>query len=224
VDVIQSFSVNDFLESNVDPFRFSFNAELWGLKQAVRKEIEHKIEMKLENMFGDFHEDYLGNTIHTPSDTKWVIVPSGVMPGVDIGNYKMEYYLQIKSKHNSMNSSSAKRLAQELRELSEEKPRAIFGCGFVIAGPSKKAIGEDGIAAVARVFKGKDLYSFVTGNPREMNEVIIDFPTFLKEVKKGYDFNKMLDEASGKVIKGLEMYANSQGISIQEYLYKQAVR
>ena len=56
---IRTFSTKDFLKTDVDPFRFSFNVEIWGLKRAVRREIEHKLEMALEDLFGDF--------FHTPS-------------------------------------------------------------------------------------------------------------------------------------------------------------
>ena len=99
LDVVRRFTAEDFLASSMDPFRFSFNVELFGLREAIRKELEHKIEMKLEDLFGDFHEKYLGNARHIPTGTSWRVLKRGEMKGIDIANDKNEWYLQIKNKH-----------------------------------------------------------------------------------------------------------------------------
>ena len=112
-DKITGFDADGFLKTGVDPFRFKVNVGLYGLRRSVRKEIEHKVEMTLENLVGGFHENYLGNCEHVPTGTSWEIVPTGEIAGVDIRNRERQHYLQIKSKHNSMNSSSSARLAQK---------------------------------------------------------------------------------------------------------------
>jgi hypothetical protein len=223
-DIISDFTCRDFLKSGMDPFRFSFNTEIWGLETAVRKEIEHKIEMKLEGLFGVFHEDYLGNCIHEPSESVWKIIPPGQMPGIDIANDDLGYYLQVKGKHNSMNSSSSKRLAQELSERKKEDPSRTVGCGWVIAGPSKTAIGEKDIRKVAKTLKGRELFAFVTGNTDEMNELIDNFPSLLAEIKDAHDFNALIIRATKNVIKELESRAKLSNTDIRGYLYRHAVR
>jgi len=223
-DKIEGYSIDEFLKADVDPFRFGFNVELWGLENAVRKEIEHKIEMSLEDLFGDFHENYLGNAKHIPSDTKWRILPIGKVQGVDIINEKNDWNLQIKSKHNSMNSSSAKKLAEQLEKLSEKRPEGVFGCGWIIAGPKRKCIGESGIAKVAKVYKGKELYRFVTGNMNDMDEVLEVFPQILKEVKREMDFAGLIKQATGRVLKELEKRAKVRNLTVVRYLYGEAVR
>ena len=225
---IDGFSVDDFLKTGVDPFRFSVNVSIWGLKLAVRKEIEHKIEMALENLIGDFHENYLGNATHNPSKTNWEKIPEGQIPGIDIANKNQKIYLQIKSKHNSMNSSSAAKLAQELRETSGLYPDAIVGCIWIVATQTRKAIGENIISEVAACYKGNKSYEFVTGEEEELNSVLlsslriipkiledIDLGTYEdekgKEVKK--DFAKLLDEAADKVSNSLEVMAKKDNKS-----------
>lgn len=225
VEMIQNFSISEFMKAGVDPLRISYNAELWGLENAIKKEIEHKIEMKLEDLFGRFHENYLGTVKHIPSNTKWKIVPSGVMPGIDIANEEKGWYLQIKSKHNSMNSSSAKRLAQELKQLSEENPEALFGCGWVIASPKRKCIGEKYIKKVAKVYKGKALYSFVTGNKYEMDEVMEDFPRILIEMTRECDLDGLFEKATKRILSELKMQTQrrlDKRLTIVEYLYEEA--
>jgi len=223
-DKIRGYSVNDFLKSDVDPFRFGFNVELWGLEPAIRKEIEHKIEMSLEDLFGDFHENYLGNVKHMPSDTKWRILPRGTVKGVDIFNRKNDWSLQIKSKHNSMNSSSSKKLAEQLKKLAEMRPEGVFGCGWVIAGSKRRCIGESEIANVAKVYKGKELYHFVTGNLNDMNEVLEEFPRILKDAKKEMDFGGLIKQATERVLNELEKRAKARNLTIVRYLYEEAVR
>jgi len=222
--LIRTFSCEDFLKSSIDPFRFSFNAEIWGLKQAVRKEIEHKIEMKLEDLFGDFHENYLGNATHIPTGTRWAKIPSGRIPGIDIANQNLRRYIQIKSKFNSMNSSSAKRLARELGELKKKRPDCSVGCGWVVAGPRRKAIGESYIDEVGDVYKGKLLYSYVTGNQKEMDELVKDFPAIINEIKEDFNFEELLDNATNRIISELERRAKRRNFGVVEYLYNEAVR
>lgn len=221
---VSDFSVNDFLKSDIDPFRFEFNAAIWGLRHAIRKEIEHKIEMSLEDLFGDFHEDYLGSAAHQPSGTRWRKLPIGKISGIDIANMKKKYFLQIKNKHNSMNSSSAARLAQQLEQLSKKRPNSTVGCGWVIAGSHRKCIGEGDIANVGGVYKGKDLYAFVTGNPNEMDQVQADFPIVLKKAIKGHNLNGLIDKAAGTVLKDLQKLAKTKRLTIDEYVYQEAVR
>jgi len=63
-EYLKNYSIKDFLKSGVDPFRFKFNVAILGSEEeAVKKEVKHKLEMKLENMFGDFHENYLSNGV-----------------------------------------------------------------------------------------------------------------------------------------------------------------
>jgi len=221
---IRTFSVREFLKSDVDPFRFSFNVDAWGLKKAVRKEIEHKLEMALEDLFGEFHENYLGNAKHAKSGTQWEKVPKGQISGVDIANRKMKAFLQLKSKHNSMNSSSAERLAQQLEKCASNNPGSVVGCGWVVAGPKRKCIGESNVEKVGKVYKGRELFEFVTGNEKEMDEVLRDLPEILQQALKGHDFNTLLDQAAERVSNALEQQARLRSISLAEYLYQMAVK
>ena len=184
---IDGFSIDDFLKTGVDPFRFTVNVSIWGLKEAVRKEIEHKIEMALENLVGDFHEDYLGNANHNPSNSKWGKVAEGSIPGIDIANRSEKIYLQIKSKHNSMNSSSAARLAQELEETSDMYPDAIVGCIWIVATQGRKAIGENKISEVATCYKGNKSYELVTGEPDELDSVLLESLVLIPKVIEDLD-------------------------------------
>jgi hypothetical protein len=122
-----------------------------------------------------------------------------------------------------MNSSSAERLAQQLRDYASKNPGSTVGCGWVVAGPKRKCIGESNIEKVGAVYKGRKLYEFVTGNGKEMDEVLSDFPKVVRQAIKDHDFNNLLDDAAERVSKALQEQAESSGISLAQYLYQMAV-
>jgi len=222
---IETFTDSNFLRTGVDPFRFAVNTTIFDLKKAIRKEIEHKCEMALENAIGDFHENYLGNCIHLPTRSKWIKVPNGTIRGIDIKNEHLKVYLQIKSKHNSMNSSSSSKLAQELKAIIADDAKKVVGCAWVIAWQNKSCIGEKAIAPFGKVLKGKKAYEFVTGNPNEMDEVIESLPNeifaLLEEQK--IDFNHLLDNSAERVALSLSKKAKSLNSTVNRLLYEQSV-
>ncbi len=225
---IDGFDIKDFLKTGVDPFRFTVNVSIWGLQQAIRKEIEHKVEMALENLIGDFHEDYLGNSIHVPTNTRWEKVSEGSIPGIDIANKQREVYLQIKSKHNSMNSSSSKKLSEELQQTLEIHPESEVGCIWVVATQNRKAIGESIIAQVANCYKGNQAYEVVTGEQGELKNVLTEIlsiiPPIVNKIDFGHyetetgetlkkDFSVVLDESANRVAESLKEMAAEAGKS-----------
>lgn len=223
-DEVEKFSLMEFLKSGVDPFRFSFNVALIGIEKATEKEIEHKLAMKLENLIGEFHENYLGNCTHNSSESKWEKVPQGVMPGIDIKNTSLKTYLQIKSKHNSMNSSSSKRLAGELTQIKTQIPDANVGCGWIIASKKKACIGEGEIRkAGGMVLKGNELFSFITGDSGELAELMSIFPGIVADESKDINYEKLMRDASLKIYKELASTAKSNGMDVIKYLYVNAV-
>ena len=181
------------------------------------------MEMALENLVGDFHENYLGNTTHMPSKTKWRKVPNGEIPGIDIANEKQNIYLQIKSKHNSMNSSSSGRLAEELATVALGKPNATVGCAWVVATSNRKAIGENRIAEVANVYKGKAAYGVVTGAQNELDTVMADLPRLIAQELKTEDIPGMLKSAVRRITDQLEKKAKSEGKTVIQFLMDKSI-
>ena len=228
LSMAKNFSADEFLKADVDPFRFALGVALLGEKKAIIKETEHKLAMKLENMLGEFHENYLGNVVHGPTKTRWRKVPQGQMPGVDIANDSMRSYLQIKGKHNSMNSSSSKRLAEELESLSKTLSKGAakptVGCGWVIAAQTRKCIGEDSIGYVGKVLKGDKLYAYVTGNENEMDEVVGLFVNMLSKEIADFDLDSAIRAAGERIYNEISERASSEGRALVEYFYNLAVK
>lgn len=237
IRAVDEFSLDEFLKSGVDPFRFSFNIAILGIEKATEKEIEHKLAMKLENMVGEFHENYLGNVEHKPTTSKWEKVPQGTIPGVDIRNRTLKAFFQLKSKHNSMNSSSSKKLGDELKALNKQNPDATVGCGWVIASEKRGCIGESYIDG--KKLKGRKLFAYITGEENELDELIAAFPEMIREVfpeiikekspemireeAKDIDYNELLNKASTRIYQALEAKAKQYDMDIITFLYNNAV-
>jgi hypothetical protein len=219
---IDGFNIDDFLKTGVDPFRFTTNVSIWGLQNAIRKEIEHKVEMALENLIGDFHEDYLGNCVHVSTNTKWEKVPEGSIPGIDIANRQQEVYLQIKSKHNSMNSSSSKKLAEELEETLEIHPNSEVGCIWVVATQNRKAIGENTISEVATCYKGKQAYAKVTGVQDELKDVLTETLSIIPQILSKIDFGEYKGETGETLKKDFSFVLDESAIRVADSLNEMA--
>lgn len=220
---VRAFDTASFLSAGVDPFRLAFNVAMHGEKDAIRHEVQHKLEMALENDFGSFHEQYLGHCSRAPRGTRWRVVPRGEIPGVDLANEGEAIYLQLKSKHNSMNSSSAKRLAQELRALKSRRPQATVGCAWVVATRDRPCNGEAEVAAVGATLKGKAVYDFVTGQPGEMDAVVRLLPSMLADAMRRHRLAEQLDEIATAVHGDLARMARRHGQTIVELIYNRSV-
>ena len=225
VSKIRNMDVNEFLRIGVDPFRFSINVGFYGERKSIKKEVEHKLAMNLENYVGNFHEKYLGNCEHVPTQTMWQEVNRGQIPGIDIMNRKLKKYYQVKSKHNSMNSSSSAKLAQELHDLTEKDGDAEVGCAWIVAKKDKKCIGEKVISNTGYVLKGKDAYSYITGDSDELDEVIDALPERINDKIKNtnIDVESIIEDAAEKIYKELRQRANSEGLSIVQYLKNESI-
>ena len=86
-----------------------------------------------------------------------------------------------------MNSSSAARLAQELEETSDMYPDAIVGCIWIVATQGRKAIGENKISEVATCYKGNKSYELVTGEPDELDSVLLESLVLIPKVIEDLD-------------------------------------
>jgi len=214
---ILDYNVSDFLKTGVDPFRFSVNCAAYGERESVKKEIEHKMEMALENLIGDFHENYLGSCF-SEDGSRWHKVPEGHIPGIDIANESRGIYLQLKSKHNSMNSSSSSKLAQELGALASEYPHNTYGCAWVVATSGRKAIGENKILEVANCYKGSESYSIVTGNKHEIFEVISELRNIVQREMSNVNISRLVDSVVDRVYSSLIENANYNNQSISDYI------
>lgn len=98
------FQINlkEFNKNLLDPIKLTFDAKVYqkDLKYIIEQEVLRQIDKSNTNHIGYFHQNifkYIGKD--------WVVPKSGY----DIINEKLNYFVEMKNKHNTMNSSSSQK-------------------------------------------------------------------------------------------------------------------
>ena len=84
----------------IDPIKLTFDAKVYGksFEEIIESECIRQIDKANTNHIGYFHQNlfkYAGNGWYVPNS------------GFDVANDRLKIYVEMKNKHNTMNSSSA---------------------------------------------------------------------------------------------------------------------
>ena len=126
------FSINllDFNKNLIDPIKLTFDSKIYGktIAQIIESEALRQIDKSNTNHIGYFHQNifrYLGNG--------WEVQKSGY----DIINKKEKIYVEMKNKHNTMNSSSSQKTYMRMQNTLLNNPDATCMLVEVIAKNSQ---------------------------------------------------------------------------------------
>ena len=151
---------NTLLQNNGnDIFKELFCKKLYNInyKEFERLRIKDKI---INNHIGLFHEKVLQNAL-------------GYKKYTDISNQSETIFIQVKNKHNTMNSNSLKYLKIKMLELNINKPNSIIILGVINDLPNNKSdkVFIKNYNNIRRL-SGKDLYKFVTNDENAFDDLI----------------------------------------------------
>lgn len=104
----REITLNQFNENIIDPIKLTFDAKVYGktIKQAVENECFRQIDKSNTNRIGYFHQNlfhYAGNG--------WVVPKAGF----DVENDQLHIYVEMKNKHNTMNSASSQKTYMKMQ-------------------------------------------------------------------------------------------------------------
>lgn len=104
----REITLDQFNENIIDPIKLTFDAKVYNktIQQSIEDECFRQIDKSNSNRIGYFHQNlfkYAGNG--------WV-VPSA---GFDVQNDKLHIYVEIKNKHNTMNSASSQKTYMKMQ-------------------------------------------------------------------------------------------------------------
>ncbi len=104
----REITLNQFNENIIDPIKLTFDAKVYGktIQQAVEDECFRQIDKSNTNKIGYFHQNlfrYAGNG--------WVVPPVGF----DVENDELHIYVEMKNKHNTMNSASSQKTYMKMQ-------------------------------------------------------------------------------------------------------------
>lgn len=126
-------SLKEFCKNIVDPVKLTFDVHVYGrtTESVIEDEIVRQLNKTNENLIGYFHQNifqYVGNG--------WEVPPAGT-DGWDVENHEKNIFVEIKNKHNTMNSSSAKSVHSRMRGLIEGNRNAKCYLVEVVAKTSQ---------------------------------------------------------------------------------------
>lgn len=196
----KSISLKDFNKNIVDPVKFAFDKALFNIswKDLISNEITRQRDKTNNNYIGYFHQHifkYMNKCTVPPNgkDGGWDVIyrnPDGVYVGS--GDDKQELihniYVEMKNKHNTMNSASAEKTYKKMQQqLLDDDDCACFLVEAIASSSQnikwettfdKKKHSHNRIRRVSM----DQFYSIVTGQSDAFYKVMMALPGVIKKV------------------------------------------
>ncbi len=173
----------------IDPFSASFDAVRQGvtLVRWLEQEKSRQIQKTLQNYVGDFHQSVIG------------VIPGWenlkVGSSIDLRCRDKKIIVEIKNKHNTMNSSSALAIYDKLqRHLDYDESYQGFTAYCVVVipkkprpqnvmfHPSERSTPRPERENI-RLIDGKSFYELATGDPDALQKLYIRLVIVLSRIK-----------------------------------------
>jgi len=209
-------NLSSFNKNLVDPIKLSFDAKVYGktIQTIVENEIIRQADKLNTNHIGYFHQ----NIFNFISD-RWHVPQSGY----DIVNTEEHYYVEMKNKHNTMNSSSAQKTYIRMQNTILADADATCLLVEVIARNSQNStwnISLDGHAIANRNIRRVSIdkfYQLVTGDEFSFKKLCEALPKVIDdvvdEIERDVADNTVLAELeriSPNILKSLYLLAFEQ--------------
>ncbi len=129
------FKINfkEFNKNIIDPIKLTFDSKIYkkSLKDIVDSEILRQLDKSNTNHIGYFHQN-----IFKYFNKEWTVPAKGF----DVVNNKKKIYIELKNKHNTMNSSSSQKTFTRMQSAIIKDPDVI--CMLVEVIAKKKYLGS----------------------------------------------------------------------------------
>lgn len=181
-------NLKDFKNNLLDPIKLTFDSKVYGknINEIIESETLRQIDKSNSNHIGYFHQNifhYIGTNWNVPKK------------GFDIINTKEHYYVEMKNKHNTMNSSSSQKTYMRMLSQLVDNPNSKCLLVEAIAKKSQDiawVVSLDGISSskeqIRRVSLDK-FYSLVTKDKLAFKKLCEILPTVIDDVIQDLDFS-----------------------------------
>ncbi|SMM99594.1 type II restriction enzyme eco47ii [uncultured Candidatus Thioglobus sp.] len=198
-----------FNKNLIDPIKLTFDSKVYGkdIRDVIKSETIRQLDKSNTNHIGYFHQNifnYIGDGWSVPKN------------GYDVVNLGKGYYVEMKNKHNTMNSSSSQKTYMRMQNTLLNTSTATCMLVEVIAKNSQNvvwSISLDGSpvsnAKIRRVSIDK-FYELVTGEKTAFKKLCEQLPKIIEDIisdiKLDITSNTVLTELeqiSPNLLKGL---------------------
>lgn len=182
--VLKYKTVIDMYEFNknvIDPIKLTFDAKVYGksFEEIIESECIRQIDKANTNHIGYFHQNlfnYAGNGWYVPEK------------GFDVINDSRKIYVEMKNKHNTMNSSSGQATYMKMQKQLIKDPESTCMLVEAIATQSQNIIWKASLNGenyeherIRRVSMDK-FYEIVFGDADAFMKLCKALPTILDDV------------------------------------------
>ena len=176
-----NIDLKKFNKNLIDPIKLTFDSKIYGksLEETIELEIIRQMDKSNTNHIGYFHQN-----IFNYIDGEWSVPKQGF----DLVNEKEKIYVEMKNKHNTMNSSSAQKTYIAMQNKILKGADITCMLVEVIAKqsqniPWKISInGEQYVHDNIRRVSMDKFYEIVTGNPMAFKLLCEILPQVLEDV------------------------------------------
>lgn len=179
----REITLKDFNESIVDPIKLTFDSKVYGksIRQSIADECFRQIDKSNGNKIGYFHQNlfnYAGNGWEVPKE------------GFDVENRDLHIYVEMKNKHNTMNSSSSQKTYMKMQSCLLEDDEAVCYLVEAISKKSKDEVWKISIdkkscahKRIRRMSMDK-FYELVFGDANAFYKLCVALPDIIDDVVK----------------------------------------
>lgn len=122
--------LRDFNKNIIDPIKLTFDAKVYGntIKEVITSECLRQIDKSNNNHIGYFHQNlfrYAGNG--------WIVPKEGF----DVENKELHVFVEMKNKHNTMNSAASQKTYMKMQQKIVRDSKATCMLVEIIAKRSQ---------------------------------------------------------------------------------------
>jgi eco47II restriction endonuclease len=177
----REITLSQFNENIVDPIKLTFDSKVYGktIEQAIEDECFRQIDKSNSNKIGYFHQNifkYAGND--------WIVPKEGF----DVENNKMHIFVELKNKHNTMNSASSQKTYMKMQAKLLDDDQATCYLVEVISKKSKDETWKITLDKkprshnrIRRMSMDK-FYELVFGDPMAFYKLCMALPYIIEDV------------------------------------------
>ena len=204
------FSINlkEFNKNLVDPIKLTFDSKVYGktIEEIIEMESVRQMDKSNSNHIGYFQQNIFKYLYHKEKKKSSWYVPQ---KGFDIVNDTDKIYVEMKNKHNTMNSSSSQKTYTRMQNKILNTPNATCMLVEVIAKNSQNIpwqVSLDGESMshvqIRRVSIDK-FYELVTGEKEAFKQLVEALPNVMDDVLEDIQQNG-IENSVFEELKGID--------------------
>jgi hypothetical protein len=182
LDPSLKFNKSWLQRNGVDPFKMVFDMVVRSrdFESLMEQEKNRQYDKKSGGRIGDFHQKLLGGV------DGWVDLGVGDESKVDLKKEDNTIFIELKNKHNTVNSDSLNSVRRKLERITNDFSNSIAYWAYVIEKNGTSGVSEwiylgENNHKLKKIW-GSKLYELITGKPDALEKTWIALPIAIKDI------------------------------------------